>query len=264
MSNSMRSFVRMSEMDESKRDSQAATTGDASAAAALVTDRRAAAVERSGSGQRALSTETKETRVANLAGAMRRARLANAERSGVLADLRDAEIARLEILRDHLEPVLAQAPKDCDLFDIGVSHGDRPRLFIDHVGFVEMGRDRRTYRFLQDTRHGRITIGETDNVATVVEAITEYIAHRLIEREKALGFDFAGQGGARAFTEEAAKKKKQIAPRSASLPALPRLGGVGEKIYRAILFLAQGAGAAAFFFLLWQLGVYAIGPHLTR
>ena len=57
---------------------------------------------------------------------MRRARLANAERSGVLADLRDAEIARLEILRDHLDPVLAQAPKDCDLFDIGVSHGDRP------------------------------------------------------------------------------------------------------------------------------------------
>ena len=258
----MRSFVRMSEMDESKRDGQPATTGDAPAAAALVADRRTAG-ERGGPGQRALATETKETRVANLTGAMRRARLANAERSGVLADLRDAEIARLEILRDHLEPVLAQAPKDCDLFDIGVSHGDRPRLFIDHVGFVEMGRDRRTYRFLQDTRHGRVTIGESDNVATVVEAITEYIAHRLIERERALAFDFAGQGGARAFSAEAVKKK-QIAAPSASVPALPRPSGLGEKFYRAILFLAQGAGAAAFFFLLWQLAVYAIGPYLTR
>lgn len=254
----MRSFVRMSEMDESKREGQPATTGDAPAPTALVTDRRP---ER-GSGQRALATETKETRVANLTGAMRRARLANAERSGVLADLRDAEIARLEILRDHLDPVLAQAPKDCDLFDIGVSHGDRPRLFIDHVGFVEMGRDRRTYRFLQDTRNGRVTIGESENIATLVEAITEYMAHRLIEREKALAFDFAGQGGARAFTEEAAKKKRLAAPK-ASLPALPRPGGIGETLYRAILFLAQGAGAAAFFFLLWRLGVYAI-PYLTR
>jgi hypothetical protein len=252
-------------MDESKRDGQPATTGDAPAAAALVTDRRTAG-ERSGSGQRALAAETKETRVANLTGAMRRARLANAERSGVLADLRDAETARLEILRDHLEPVLAQAPEDCDLFDIGVSHGDRPRLFIDHVGFVEMGRDRRTYRFLQDTRHGRVTIGESDNVATVVEAITEYIAHRLIEREKALAFDFAGQSGARAFSNEA-KKKRIVASSSssaASLPAPRRPGGLGEKLYRAILFLAQGAGAAAFFFLLWQLGVYAIGPYLAR
>lgn len=259
----MRSFVRMSEMDESKRDGQPATTGDAPAAAALVTDRRTAG-ERSGSGQRALSAETKETRVANLTGAMRRARLANAERSGVLADLRDAETARLEILRDHLEPVLAQAPEDCDLFDIGVSHGDRPRLFIDHVGFVEMGRDRRTYRFLQDTRHGRVTIGESDNVATVVEAITEYIAHRLIEREKALAFDFAGQSGARAFSNEAKKKRIVASSSAASLPAPRRPGGLGEKLYRAILFLAQGAGAAAFFFLLWQLGVYAIGPYLAR
>ncbi|WP_428988513.1 hypothetical protein [Methylocapsa aurea] len=252
-------------MDESKRDGQPATTGDAPAAAALVTDRRTAG-ERSGSGQRALAAETKETRVANLTGAMRRARLANAERSGVLADLRDAETARLEILRDHLEPVLAQAPEDCALFDIGVSHGDRPRLFIDHVGFVEMGRDRRTYRFLQDTRHGRVTIGESDNVATVVEAITEYIAHRLIEREKALAFDFAGQSGARAFSNEA-KKKRIVASSSsaaARLPAPRRPGGLGEKLYRAILFLAQGAGAAAFFFLLWQLGVYAIGPYLAR
>lgn len=249
----MRSFVRMSDMDESK--SQPATAGDAPASTALVADRRAAR-ERIGTGQRALATETKEARVANLTGAMRRARLANAERAGVLADLRDAETARLEILLDHLEPVLAQAPEDCDLFDVGVSRGDRPRLFIDHVGFVEMGRDRRTYRFLQDTRHGRITIGESENVATVVDAITEYIAHRLIEREKALAFDFAGQGGARAFAEEAAKKR--IAP-SASPPALPRRGGFGETLYRAILFLAQGAGAAAFFFLLWRLGVYLLG-----
>lgn len=259
----MQPSVRMSELDESEPRGRRAAIGDSAAAA--VAERRVPRA-RPAAARAEPAADNKEARVANLTSALRRARLANAERSDVLADLREAEVARLEILRDHLAPVLAQVPKDCDLFDVGLTHGERPRLFIDHVGFIEMGRDRRVYRFLQDTRHGRVTIGESDNVATVVEAITEYIAHRLIEREKALAFDFAGQSGARAFSNEA-KKKRIVASSSssaASLPAPRRPGGLGEKLYRAILFLAQGAGAAAFFFLLWQLGVYAIGPYLAR
>ena len=90
----------------------------------------------------------------------------------MLAELRGAEIARLEILREQMEPVLAQLPRDCELFDVAVSPGERPRLFIDQIGFVEMGADRRSYRFMQDTRHGRITICESDKPETLVEAIT--------------------------------------------------------------------------------------------
>lgn len=247
----MRSLVRLSEMDEPERHMSPAI-GE-TPAPALLADRRAPQ-ERAAAGARG-DAEGKEARIANLAGAMRRARLANAERSGVLADLREAEIARLDILRDHLSPVLAQVPKDCDLFDVGVSQGERPRLFIDHVGFVEMARDRRVYRFLQDTRFGRVTIGESDDVSTLVEAITEYIAHRLIEREKTLASDFAGQGGSRAFAAEA---RRRIAA-----PAKPRRG-IGEWLYRACLFLAQGAGAAAFFFLLWRLGLYALELYSAR
>jgi hypothetical protein len=185
---------------------------------------------------------------------MRRARVANAERSDVLADLREAEIARLEILRDHLAPVLAQVPKNCDLLDIGVSRGERPRLFIDHVGFIEMGRDRRLYRFLQDTRHGRITIGESENVATLVDAVTEYVAHRLVERDRALSFDFASRVGARAF---AAEREEARSPPT-------RSNGAAERLYRAFLFIVQGAGAAAFFGLAGLLAAYAYRAYLER
>jgi hypothetical protein len=49
-----------------------------------------------------------------------------------------------------------------------------------------MGRDKRIYRFVQDTRFGRIVIAESHDVSTVVDAITSYVARRMIEREHAL------------------------------------------------------------------------------
>lgn len=246
----MRPFVRMSKMDDTERHSHPAAVGDTSAAA-IASERRAPRPRIAAGVRAAPAPESKETRVANLTSALRRARLANAERADVLAELREAEVARLEILRDHLAPVLAQVPKDCELFDIGITHGERPRLFLDHVGFVEMGRDRRIYRFLQDTRHGRVTIGESENVSTVVDAITEYIAHRLIERERALAFDFAGAGGARAFAAETSRTARPAATRTAS--------GLRDRAYRALLFLAQGTGAAAFFGLAFLLGAHLLG-----
>lgn len=244
----------MNEIDEPKRDGPAAAAG-APPGPAVVSEGRIPR-ERVASGAK-VESESEEAQVANLTIALRRARIANAERSDVLADLREAELARLEILRDHLAPVLAQVPEDCDLFDVGVSHGERPRLFIDHIGFIEMGRDRRLYRFLQDTRHGRVTIGESENVATLVEAVTEYIAHRLVERERALSFDFAGRGGARAF--EAETRLETPAP----VPA-PRPKRALSALYRAFLFIAEGAGAAIFFGLMWLLGVFAYGVYFGR
>ena len=75
------------------------------------------------------------------------------------------------------------------MFDAGLVPGDKPRLFIDMLAFVEMARDRRTYRFLQDTRYGRITLIENDHLGPLVEAVTNYVARRLVEREKALASD---------------------------------------------------------------------------
>jgi hypothetical protein len=49
-----------------------------------------------------------------------------------------------------------------------------------------MGRDKRIYRFVQDTRFGRIVIAESHDTAPLVDAVTDYVARRMIEREHAL------------------------------------------------------------------------------
>lgn len=129
---------------------------------------------------------TEMGRPRRLRDALRQARIEAADRTGVVVDLRDAEVARLEILNDALNPVFAEIPETVDLFDRGISEGDRPRLWIDVVAHVMMGRDKRSYRFVQDTRHGRIVISDSHDVAATVEAVTNYIARRIVERERAL------------------------------------------------------------------------------
>src|ERR1700730_5803299 len=132
------------------------------------------------------STAVSHTQPIRLRDALRQARIEAADRTGVVVDLRDAEVARLEILNDALDPLFAQIPEQVDLFDRGVSQGDTPRLWIDIVAHVLMGRDKRIYRFVQDTRFGRIVIAESHDVQALVEAITDYVARRIIEREHAL------------------------------------------------------------------------------
>jgi len=121
-----------------------------------------------------------------LKDAVREARIESAERSGVVVDLRDAELARLELLDEKLDPLFADIPDDVELFDRGVSRGDIPRLWIDAVAHVVMGRDKRTYRFVQDTRYGRKVLAESGGLDEVAEAVTRYVARRLVERERAL------------------------------------------------------------------------------
>src|SRR5215467_3249433 len=124
-----------------------------------------------------------------LRDAMRDARIEAAERTGVVVDLRDAEVARLELLNEELDPVFAEIPDRIDLFDRGLSRGDTPRLWIDAVAHIEMGRDKRVYRFLQDSRFGRQILAESPVSRDVVQAVTKYIARRMIERERALASD---------------------------------------------------------------------------
>lgn len=121
-----------------------------------------------------------------LRDALRKARIEAADRTGVVVDLRDAEVARLEILSDALDPLFAEIPAGVDLFDRGISQGDTPRLWIDAVAHIMMGRDKRIYRFVQDTRFGRTVLAESHDVPVMVDAVTDYIARRMIEREHAL------------------------------------------------------------------------------
>src|SRR6202049_1853135 len=132
------------------------------------------------------STAVSQTHPIRLRDALRQARIEAADRTGVVVGLRAAEVARLEILNDALDPLFAQIPEQVDLFDRGVSQGDTPRLWIDVVAHVLMGRDKRIYRFVQDTRFGRIVIAESHDVAAIVDAVTDYVARRMIEREHAM------------------------------------------------------------------------------
>src|ERR1043166_10107199 len=121
-----------------------------------------------------------------LRDALRKARIEAADRTGGVVDLRDAEVARLEILNEALDPLFAQIPDHIDLFDRGISQGENPRLWIDVVAHVAMGRDKRIYRLLQDSRFGRSVIAESHDVPVIVQAVTDYVARRMVEREHAL------------------------------------------------------------------------------
>jgi hypothetical protein len=124
-----------------------------------------------------------------LAQAVHQARVEAAERTSVVVDLRDAEVARLELLNEALDPLFGEIPPEVELFDRGVSRGDTPRLWIDTVAHVAMGRDKRVYRFLHDTRVGRRVLAESHEIADIVKAVTSYVARRLVERQRALDED---------------------------------------------------------------------------
>ena len=130
--------------------------------------------------------EARDMRPTRLRDALRQARIEAADRTGVVVELRDAEVARLEILNEALDPLFAEVPEQVDMFDRGVSQGETPRLWIDVVAHVVMGRDKRIYRFVQDTRFGRIVIAESHEVPAIVDAVTGYVARRMIEREHAM------------------------------------------------------------------------------
>src|SRR5271166_3115812 len=121
--------------------------------------------------------------------AMHQARVEAAERTSVVVDLHDAEVARLELLNEALDPLFAEIPHEVDLFDRGISQGETPRLWIDAVAHVAMGRDKRGYRFLHDSRVGRHVLAESHNIPDIVQAVTSYVARRLVERQRALDED---------------------------------------------------------------------------
>ncbi len=125
----------------------------------------------------------------SLKAAVRQTRIEVAERTAVVVDLRDAELARLELLNDALDPLFKEIPPEIELFDRGISRGDVPRLWIDAIAHVAMGRDKRRYRFVQDTRYGRKVLAESGEIADLVKAVTHYVALRMIERDKALAAD---------------------------------------------------------------------------
>ncbi|MGB3388856.1 MAG: hypothetical protein WBA88_12810 [Pseudaminobacter sp.] len=121
-----------------------------------------------------------------LADAIRDVKNASADRDDVVVELREASRMRLDLLANELAQVFADVPDDVDMFDFAISSGLQPRLWIDAVSHVGLGRDRRTYRFLKDTRIGRVVLAESTDIKPIADQVTRYIAERLIEREHML------------------------------------------------------------------------------
>jgi hypothetical protein len=164
--------------------------------------------------------------------AVREVRVETAERTSVVVDLRDAELARLELLNEALDPLFNEVPPEIDLFDRGITRGDPPRLWIDMIAHVVMGRDKRQYRFVQDTRYGRRVLAESAEIEDMIEASTHYLASRLVERERALAED------------------SRLAPNALQRDVRILWGNRRWRVLRAFLF-GLVLGVAALFTALW-------------
>ena len=147
-----------------------------------------------------------------LSDIVREVKIAAADRTDVVVDMRDADRARLELLAEEIKPVLAEIDPADDRFDFGLSKGLQPRLWIDAVAHVHMGHDRRVFRFVRDTRLGRVIISDTSDMAATADAVSRYIAERVIERERILAGDFE------ALKQDAAMQVEPEDPK----PAMPR------------------------------------------
>lgn len=120
-----------------------------------------------------------------LADAVRAAKIAAAHRSDVVIDIREADRARLEIFAEEMQGLADDLPPGDDLFDFTISGGPQPRFWIDGTAHVSMARDRRTYRFVRETRLGRVTLAESAETRVIADRVTGYVAERIVERDKA-------------------------------------------------------------------------------
>ncbi|GGE19387.1 hypothetical protein GCM10011390_43270 [Aureimonas endophytica] len=183
---------------------------------------------------------TSLTGTRRLADAVRAAKIAAAHRSDVVVDIREADRARLEILAEALQSVIDDIPAGDDFFDFTISGGPQPRFWIDGTAHVTMARDRRTYRFVRETRIGRVTLAESPDMHAIADRITTYIAERIVEREKAFAeLDRYGSVG--------------------HAPPAPANGASDEPI-RAPVAKPRGPGAA--FALSWLLIGMVVGAAI--
>jgi hypothetical protein len=156
-----------------------------------------------------------------LSDAIRDVKNGFADRDDVVVDMREAHRMRLELMAAELAPVFADVPSDMDNFDFAISSGLQPRLWVDAVSHIAMGRDRRTYRFVRDTRLGRVVLAESTNMKVVADQVTRYVAERIVERQRAMDGDSVEIApGFRAQGESRVRSMLEAAPRNRLLSAL--------------------------------------------
>ncbi|MEL6504254.1 MAG: hypothetical protein AAFQ10_07325 [Pseudomonadota bacterium] len=122
--------------------------------------------------------------VRDLKTAVNNARNRLADRADVVVDLKASETGRLELLANELQPVFDGVDETDERFEFALSKGERPRLWVDMTSFVSMGADKRSYRFIKDTRMGRIVLAETGDIDKAADIVSDYVAEKVLERER--------------------------------------------------------------------------------
>jgi hypothetical protein len=171
--------------------------------------------------------------------------MAHADRADVVVDLRDAEQARLELLAEALDEVAAEVPFDHEQLMLGILPGQQPRYWVDATSFVAMARDKRQYQFVKDTRVGRTMLLESANIDAVVDAVTRYVAERIVEREQAIEGDWVAK---------AVRSGRGLLGAGATRP-----GRSGENLAMVFGLCGFGLGMIAGMFLLIAYAWFTVG-----
>ncbi len=200
-----------------------------------------------------------------LSDVVREAKIAAAERQDVVVDMKEADRGRLELLAEKLWPILDEVPQDDDQFDFFLSSGQQPRLWIDAIAHVQMGTDRRTYRFVRDTRYGRVVMAESGDLNKIADSVTQYVAERMVQRQQFLAADLplgapypksspdASPQSLASYNPELQKqqsnrpieKAKDPEPTAAQVVEPANSHSTGSRIVSAIFWFAVGAAVAA-------------------
>jgi hypothetical protein len=185
----------------------------------------------------------KTSNVIGLDEAIRDVRLNAAERSDVVVELREASRARMELLVADLESTIQSVPADDDQFDFALSSGQNPRLFVDATAHIGLARDRMTYRFVRDSRLGRVVLEESRDLKTIADRVTRYVAERIVERQRMM--DGPVTNLAKPSTHNEKSSNAVFVP---SVVNPPRSEGVSDFMLGLIWFLIGGvAGAGALY-----------------
>jgi hypothetical protein len=167
----------------------------------------------------------------SLREAIRKARLDEAEHLDRAADLRDSEIARLELLKADLETVFAELPPHDDRFNLALVPSRPARLWIDLFTYAAVDDASGAYLFVRNSENGRRTLFSSTNVAEMADRITRYIAREIVHRERL----------------EAALAE----PRRPETFNRPTSSGAGMGVVIAAFVIGLLAGAAGLFAAVW-------------
>ena len=205
-----------------------------------------------------------------LSDVVREVKIAAAEREDVVVDMKEADRARIDLLAEELAPVFEQVPEEDEQFDFAISSGLQLRLWIDAIAHVQMGPDRRTYRFVRDSRHGRVVMAESSDMMRIADSVTHYVAERMVERRRYLaneerppelyGAPLPERLPSREVTQAAIAQPAKSAPSTTSQPtAVQAPPKPGSRVPGYLWFLIGAIAGATVFALVFR---EQIGPYL--